>query len=58
MFNNSITECNFPDLLKLADITSAFKKGDVTNKSNYRLISLLPCVSSVQISVHMEQSFF
>ena len=25
MFNNSITECNFPDLLKLADITPAFK---------------------------------
>ena len=24
--NNSITECNFPDLLKLADITPAFKK--------------------------------
>ena len=61
MFNNSIAECNFPDL---ADITPAFKKGDVTDKSSYRPISLLPCVSkpfeklySVQIKVHMEQYF-
>ena len=28
IFNNSITECNFPDVFKLADITPAFKKGD------------------------------
>ena len=47
VFNNSITECNFPDLLKLADITSAFKKGDVTDGSNYGPISLLPCVSKL-----------
>ena len=42
MFNNSITECNFPDMLKPVDITPAFKKGDVTDKSNYMPISLLP----------------
>ena len=45
MFNNSITECKFPDLLKLVDITPAFKKGDVTDKSNYRPTVSRPTVS-------------
>ena len=62
IFNCSINECLFPTKLKLADITPAHKKGDVTDKSNYRPISLLPCVSKVfeklystQINKQMEQ---
>ena len=62
MCNNTTTECVFPILNKLADITPFFKKGDVTDKINSRPINLLPCVSkrfkklyTVQISLHMEQ---
>ena len=64
IFNCSINECLFPTKLKLADITPAHKKGDVTDQSNYRPVSLLPCVSKVfeklystQINKQMEQYF-
>ena len=40
--NNSITTAKFPDNLKCADITPAFKKDDWLIKSNYRPISILP----------------
>ena len=42
IFNLGTIECNFPSKLKLADITPVHKKGDKTDKSNYRPISLLP----------------
>ena len=64
IFNISSIECIFPNKLKLADITPAHKKGDVTDKSNYRPISLLPVISKLfeklyafQISEHMENYF-
>ena len=63
IFNCSINECLFPTKLKLADITPAHKKGDVTDKSNYRPVSLLPCLKvfeklySPQINKQMEQYF-
>jgi len=64
IFNNSIIEGIFPNELKLADVTPAYKKGDVTNKSNYRPISLLPAISkifeklyAIQIGEHMEKYF-
>ena len=41
IFNNCIRNGEFPDFLKYADIKSAFKKGDTTDKSNYRPISTL-----------------
>ena len=37
----------FPDKLKTADITPAFKRGDKHDKSNYRPVSILPILSSV-----------
>ena len=46
-FNNSIFNCSFPDKLKLADVIPSHKKGNRTDKSNYRPVSLLPVVSKI-----------
>ena len=60
IFNNSIERSPFPDELKLADVSSLFKKEVKTFKGNYRPINVLPKVSKVfeslmdtQISSHM-----
>ena len=37
----------FPDKLKTADITPAFKKGDKHDKSNYQPVSIVPILSKV-----------
>ena len=46
-FNHSIVSGIFPSNLKLADVTPAHKKGDRTDKSNYRPISILTNISKV-----------
>ena len=46
-FNNSIMTGIFPNNLKLADVTPTHKKGDHTDKSNYRPISLLSTLSKI-----------
>ena len=45
--NNSINCANFPDKLKLADITPVFKKGDRLSKENYRPVSILTAISKI-----------
>ena len=62
VFNNSIEHSSFPDELKLANLSSLFKKEVKTFKGNYRPISVLPTVSKVferligtQISAFMSQ---
>ena len=47
IINNGNNESKFDDGLKYADITPVHKKGDVTSKSNYRPVSVLPIVSKV-----------
>ena len=47
LFNKSIDECSFPSEWKLANIIPVYKKGDRTEASNYRPISLLSCVGKV-----------
>ena len=49
IFNNEIIiKSNFPDILKDAEVTPAFKnKGDSTDKNNYRPISCLSPMSKV-----------
>ena len=53
--NNAIDTCEFPDELKLADITPLHKKGDKNNKKNYRPVSILPTVSKMFERILQEQ---
>ena len=46
-YNNSLTCQNFPSILKMADITPVHKKGESTNKENYRPVSILPVISKI-----------
>ena len=53
LYNNSITVGNFPDAMKLADITPCHKKNDKCFKENYRPISILSSFSkSFEIIMH------
>ena len=61
IINNAIVNSYFDSDLKLADLTPVHKDDDITNKKNYRNISLLPIVSKIfekimqsQISAYME----
>ena len=46
-FNNALSSSQYPNGLKYADVTPVFKKGDKSDKSNYRPISILPNLSKV-----------
>ena len=43
----AIKTYNFPNYLKLADITPLHKKGIKDNKENYRPVSILPTLSKI-----------
>ena len=47
LFNDSIEKSDFPQNLKLADITPVYKKNDPLAKTNYRPVSILPVVSKI-----------
>ena len=47
LFNNAISNSEFPENLKLADVTPVFKKKNPLDKTNYRLVSVLPPVSNI-----------
>ena len=47
LFNECLITGNFPDNLKLADVTPYFKKKDPLNKANYRPVSVLPSISKI-----------
>ena len=47
IFNNSLSSSYFPSSWKTANIVPVHKKGDRTNTSNYRPISLISCISKV-----------
>ena len=61
LFNNTILTSNFPDKLKVADVSPIFKKDDPQKSKNYRPVSVLPVVSKVfervlhrQMSLHVK----
>ena len=47
LFNETVETGDYPENLKLADITPVFKKKDPLNKMNYRPVSVLPSVSKL-----------
>ena len=47
IYNNSVTLSNFPNSLKLAEVTPAYKKDGTIDKNNYRPISILPSLSKI-----------
>ena len=47
LFNDMLKTGNFPENLKLADITPIFKKKNRLHKAKYRPVSVLPCISKV-----------
>ena len=46
-FNTSVTNSEFPSVLKQANITPVFKKGERYLKDNYRPVSILPKASRI-----------
>ena len=62
MYNESNRTSNFPNSLKLADVTPVHKKKERIIKGNYRNVSILPPVSKIyerdmfdQISVYIDK---
>ena len=63
-FNNFIKSGTFPDILKKAEVTSIFKKGDPTSKTDYHLVSTLSNFSNsfeklsyLQLNNYMQNKF-
>ena len=47
LFNNSLSECIFPECFKTAKIIPIFKSGDSNSTANYRPISMLPFLTKM-----------
>ena len=46
-FNKCIISGKFPNQLKKADVSPAFKKGNHNDQTNYRPVSILPSLSKI-----------
>ena len=47
IYNDSLSNLDYPTLLKVADITPVNKNDDTTKKDNYRPVSILPVISKI-----------
>ena len=47
LFNYSIEKSDFPQNLKLANITPVYKKSDPSDKTNYQTVSVLPVITKI-----------
>ena len=47
IFNNCLIKAEFPNKLKLADVTQILKKEDPSRAKNYRPVRVLPSVSNI-----------
>ena len=45
--NKSLETCEFPSCLKMANVTPVYKKGNRSEKGNYRPVSILPNLSKI-----------
>ena len=62
IFNNCLIKAEFPNELKLADVTPILKKEDPSRAKNYRPVNVLPSVSKIferilhrQVSSYVDQ---
>ena len=60
--NDSLSKGSFPDSLKLGNLTPVHKKGEPTDKENYRKVNVLPLLSKIferlihdQLNEYLEQ---
>ena len=57
--NKGLEERNFPCTIKLANVTPAYKKGNRSEKGNYRPVSMLPSITKVfERCVYMQMSHY
>ena len=55
LINDCISKNDFPNELKMADMTPVFKTGDVTAAKNYRPVSVLPAASKIYEKILQNQ---
>ena len=55
LVNHCLHVCEFPDTMKLADVSSLYKKYDNLKKDNYRPVSVLPSLSKIYERVMSQQ---
>ena len=59
LFNKTVLTGNFPNELKLADVTPVFKKENPLKSKNYRPVSVLPVVSKIfERIMHKQMSLY
>ena len=56
-FNQSLVNGDFPHCLKQAEVIPVLKKEEKLDKSNYRLVSILPVISKMYERLMYDQMY-